>query len=194
MKVSKKAAEKYLNAYKALLDASREITDELDDKNDLIHTKEFGEFKVGDIYFSEYEKKNYPSNPNKWYWYISDIGFKRVNSSFRRVLYDTIIQFSRLDPSFRRFGTSRSICDLDLGEFKKINYVKGKCNFFGLETGSLISSYKEDVRYWVEDSLVIEGFLIDSSLVLANGIMGSDRYENTGCNRKVLLYPNEIKI
>ncbi len=177
-KVNKKAAEKYINAYKALIDAAQEITSEW-----FNHPNEFGEFKVGDIYFREKSKKNdYPNDPKRWYFYITDIAF--CQSGNNRRLYDLQIKFSPLDPV--QNNISQYIYNLEEEGFKKINYLKGRLPYFGLETGFQITSLSGSLAHLASPySLVVEGFLIDSPLVLVR----LKKEENEGL---YLLYPHEI--
>ena len=174
--VNKKAAEKYINAYKALIDAGQEITDEW-----FNHPNEFGEFKIGDIYFRESGKNDWPNNPKKWYFYIRDISFGQSGNNRR--LYDLEIKFGSLEPEGHTY-IGKYLYNLEEEGFKKINYLKGRLPYFDLETGFQIPSLSGSLaRLTVSpNSWVVEGFLIDSPLVLV-------RFEN---ERLYLLYPHEI--
>ena len=178
-KVNKKAAEKYINAYKALIDAAQEITGKW-----FNHPNEFGEFKVGDIYLRESRKNDWPNNPEKWYFYIRDISFGQSGNNRR--LYDLEIKFSSLEPETNTY-IEKYLYNLEEEGFKKINYLKGRLPYFGLETGFQIQSLSGSLaRLSVSpNSLVVEGFLIDSSLVLV-------RFKKEEDERLYLLYPHEI--
>ena len=175
MKVSKEVAEQYLIAFKALESACDMIS--LLDSN-FKKLKEFGDFKVGDIYIDLDSKKYYPKSPKEWYFVIESIfcGYSGRLSSIKQISVKFYPLYSK-----RVSFTEKYIGYMD--NFKKIRYLKGKCGLFREDKCEFVTVGQQMGGRVEEGIFNVIGFLVDEPLILI--------YKKRG--RLLAVYPNEIK-
>jgi len=163
MKVSKEAAEEYLKAFKSLDDACKNISDKW-----YFEIDEFGDIKVGDIYYVD-RRRDYPEDPKKCYYIVDSInGSRPGNLTEIRQIEIIFYPLCRGESSF----ITSFVHQLEESNFKKIRYLKGRCNLF-----------KGDECLYMGETYKVSGFLIEDPLVLITNKK----------KRTLLVYPHEIE-